>query len=243
MTTEDSLKNNQLTETKLVDCECLKSSQFSETKLADSSSLNSGQLNEEKLIGGNGQLEGRKLVGEKNRVNLSKPQIERGKAGSTKWQKASEYSRKFRLGRLMAGRQSVIFSTINPCNKEGMSGNPDVCSISPKRRAATAVVSLAGEQVDVLIDTGASVSMVNAEFVRNRRMTMNEPPRNIALKVANNKTMVVNGTTRINFELGSTRIQHEFSVAEGLIHNIILGCDVLRKANVDILLSKGLPGN
>jgi len=69
--------------------------------------------------------------------------------------------------------------------------------------------------------------LVNADFARNRKMLIKKRPSEVIFRVANNKTIEVSGATELEVKLGGTPIHHEYVVAEGLVHNIILGADVL----------------
>ncbi len=159
--------------------------------------------------------------------------------GSWRWRLASgclaaKKARTWRLREGYIGSEQII--GINAVYLE--EGVESVCKVSA-RKSTTVSIKLAQEEVEALVDSGATVSMVSAEFARSRQLLLDKAPPNMRFKAANSKTIEVCGTTILEFQLGGRATQSEFVVAEGLIHNVILGANILRTRKVDILFSKG----
>ncbi len=173
--------------------------------------------------------------------SAAKPVVE---GSSDKWYRLSNGVKSQRARRWKVDGQSMgcvplmAYDTLSPVKLKDPVFDWDVCSVSSVKSAAIAEVSLANEQVEVLIDTGASVSLINADFARSRNLLVKNPMGGVTLRVANNRTVEVIGTTKLEVRLGKTPILHEYVVVESLIHNVILGADMLRRESIDILFSE-----
>jgi len=91
-----------------------------------------------------------------DRVNT---QVKTTTKQDTSWNRLGNSLRTSRTSRRkgVSGRQCVSFSVVDPLEKCKLGFDRDLCSISSRNGTATAVVSLAGEQIQILINTGASV--------------------------------------------------------------------------------------
>lgn len=96
---------------------------------------------------------------------------------------------------------------------------------------------LGGLEIDILVDTGAAVSLVSERVYRKINMKLTEGHDNIV--GACGEPMFVLGQANCALKLGRQTIGHNFYIVRDLNYECLLGVDFLRKYKCDILLSKG----
>nr|CAD7263765.1 unnamed protein product [Timema shepardi] len=95
------------------------------------------------------------------------------------------------------------------------------------------------EPIDLLIDTGAAVSLID-EKVWQRASNVKLQPTNRSVINASGDHMTVLGTVSVPVRIGSYFVTQEMIVAKGLTQMCLIGTDFLRRNKCDVLLSKGI---
>nr|CAD7570824.1 unnamed protein product [Timema californicum] len=95
------------------------------------------------------------------------------------------------------------------------------------------------EPIDLLIDTGAAVSLID-EKVWQRASNGKLQPTNRSVINASGDHMTVLGTVSVPVRIGSYFVTQEMIVAKGLTQMCLIGTDFLRRNKCDVLLSKGI---
>ena len=83
---------------------------------------------------------------------------------------------------------------------------------------------VAGHACQIVVDTGATHTIVRADLVPAWRLS--EPPGNYIITTAGGETMRVSGETLVDIEIGSKKIRHKVFVAN-IIDPVILGMDFM----------------
>nr|CAD7407599.1 unnamed protein product [Timema cristinae] len=100
-------------------------------------------------------------------------------------------------------------------------------------------VKLWDEPIDILIDTGAAVSLID-EKVWRRASNGKLQPTNRSVINASGDNMTVLGTVSVPVRIGSYFVTQEIIVAKGLTQMCLIDTDFLRRNKCDVLLSKGI---
>lgn len=96
---------------------------------------------------------------------------------------------------------------------------------------------LAGLEINILVDTGAAVSLVSETVFRKVNIKITEGRDNIV--GACGEPMFVLGQASCVLKLGRQTINHNFYIVRDLHYECLLGVDFLKKNQCDILLSEG----
>ena len=88
-----------------------------------------------------------------------------------------------------------------------------------------------GTEVSILVDSGASVSLISADFRMSVPALRNRPLRKdyIDSRAVNGQLLDTLGTVMVTFRLGPTCCQHSFNVLRESTQCVLLGLDFLTK--------------
>ena len=89
-------------------------------------------------------------------------------------------------------------------------------------------------EINFLIDTGASITVINNNNVYLNEIVPLETDINI--EAANNTSLNIVGKSLVEIKIGVIKIMHECIIVEGICSPILLGMDVLRKLKVIVNL-------
>ena len=88
--------------------------------------------------------------------------------------------------------------------------------------------------VNLLIDTGASISLVNTRLI-DQLNAMNEVvPTSSLIAGLGNKIIPVRGEIKLPINFGNMQISHTYVVCDNLEYEYLLGVDLLRKFEIKI---------
>lgn len=87
-----------------------------------------------------------------------------------------------------------------------------------------------GTEVTILVDSGATVSLISADFRMSVPALRNRPLKNnyIDSRAVNGQMLDTLGTIEVTFRLGPTCWQHTFHVLRESTQSVLLGLDFLR---------------
>ena len=91
-------------------------------------------------------------------------------------------------------------------------------------------------QLNILLDSGASCSVIRREYVAPKDLY---PPGNIRLTNADGRELAPLGTTTLRVNLGNLEADQSFTVVENLSAPAILGCDFLKRVGIVIRMHAG----
>ena len=88
-----------------------------------------------------------------------------------------------------------------------------------------------GAEVPILVDSGASVSLISADFRMSVPALRNRPLKNnyIDSRAVNGQMLDTLGTSEVTFRLGPTCWQHTFHVLRESTQCVLLGLDFLAR--------------
>ena len=95
----------------------------------------------------------------------------------------------------------------------------------------TCPVHIGKQRFRALLDTGATVSLVSASVLHNKK---NIIPTSIHLKTVSGQRLEVLGQVHLNVKIGITTIKHWFYVVENIENSVILGFDFISKNNAQL---------
>ena len=96
-----------------------------------------------------------------------------------------------------------------------------------------------GHQLDILLDSGASCSVIRSEYVPPKDL---DPLCDIRLTNADGRELLPLGTTTMRVNLGNLEVDQNFTVVKSLSEPAILGCDFLKREGMVIDFQKMLSG-
>ena len=109
-----------------------------------------------------------------------------------------------------------------------------------KSGAAITMVTINGDDLPALIDTGAVSSMLSEDFVKENRLQIKELDSNIRFSAAGKTSLIVLGTVELRFAIGTTEFLENFYVTRNLAHRVLIGgdlflygCKILNKRTSD----------
>lgn len=106
-----------------------------------------------------------------------------------------------------------------------------------KSGAAITMVTINGDDLPALIDTGAVSSMLSEDFVKENRLQIKELDSNIRFSAAGKTSLIVLGTVELRFSIGTTEFLENFYVTRNLAHRVLIGGDIFWKHNMDVKFS------
>ena len=106
-----------------------------------------------------------------------------------------------------------------------------------KSKAAYIQGKVNDHHLDILLDSGASCSVMRDEYVTPTNL---DPPQDIRLTNADGREITTLGTTTAIVILGNLEINHKFTVVRELAAPAILGCDFLKKQSIVIDFQKNI---
>jgi len=89
-----------------------------------------------------------------------------------------------------------------------------------------------------VLDTGAAVSCLSANFVQKNKMRINKNSKKHPLYTADGRTLCIIGHLSVCIGLDDYKVQHDFYVGERLNHSAIFGIDFLQMTGCHIDLYK-----
>ena len=92
--------------------------------------------------------------------------------------------------------------------------------------------------VNLLIDTGASISFVNSIFVRVNNLSQQVRPTKTMISGLGKKIIPVQGEITLPVLLGNCEVDHVFIVCDKLDNEFLIGIDVLKKIGATIDLPR-----
>ena len=101
--------------------------------------------------------------------------------------------------------------------------------------AAIATLSINKREEKVLIDSGASTSMISEELAKSLDATYEAVEDRIIWRTAGKTRLTVLGKTEVLIRIGEKIIQESVLVTRDLSHRAILGVDIMRKHKMSIL--------
>lgn len=106
-----------------------------------------------------------------------------------------------------------------------------------KSKVAYTQAKVNDHNIEVLLDSGASCSVIRKEYVNPKDMT---PLYNIKLVNADGREITPLGTIIMKVNLGNLVTDQSFTVVENLSAPAILGCDFLTKVGMIIDFQRGM---
>ena len=93
-----------------------------------------------------------------------------------------------------------------------------------------------GVPANLLVDTGAGISLVNAKFVKHFNFMEQVRPTNIKIAGLDKKVVPVEGEISLPVSLGNCLINHTFVLCDQLDNEFLIGMDILTKiqARIDL---------
>ena len=83
--------------------------------------------------------------------------------------------------------------------------------------------------INVLIDTGASVSLISTRMVEQLDIISNTTPTSIKVAGLSKKLLPMRGEIKLPISISNTQIEHKFVVCDLITEDILAGNDVLEK--------------
>lgn len=111
--------------------------------------------------------------------------------------------------------------------------SPQKCELSPFIN-----INYKNQDIPVLLDSGASVSIISCDFGRQNHINI-ELCDDVILTAINCASLSIVGKTCINFLIEKVLYTQSFIVVQNISQNMILGQDFLKKNNAIIDFSKG----
>lgn len=107
----------------------------------------------------------------------------------------------------------------------------DVITVATiKSRLAVAPGKLCDTVVEVMLDSGSSVSLVQQCILsRTRGWTSTDTPKGLRLVTASGENLPIEDYVRARVKIGELDIAHDFVVVKSLVTHVILGVDFLHK--------------
>jgi hypothetical protein len=102
------------------------------------------------------------------------------------------------------------------------------------------LVTIGGEQVGALIDTGAAISLIERRVARKLEVPLIRLKEYVVIESILGEKMSVKGTINVSIRLGTRYISHRFYVVGGIRQKMILGRDFLNKNRVTIYCGEKL---
>ena len=87
---------------------------------------------------------------------------------------------------------------------------------------------------NLLVDTGASISLVNTRLIDQLNAMHEVVPTSILIAGLENKIIPVRGEIKLLIQIGKMQISHNFVICDSLENEFLLGIDVLRKFEIKI---------
>ena len=113
---------------------------------------------------------------------------------------------------------------------------PSISICSDTRLAAYVTGKVNGFDTNMLLDSGASCSVIHSEYVLSREV---KPISSTTLTNADGTELSLKGTTTVPVILNSLDTPHPFIVVDHLSAPVILGCDFLSKHGVTLDFREG----
>ena len=88
--------------------------------------------------------------------------------------------------------------------------------------------------INVLIDTGASVSLISTRMVEQLDIISNTTPTSIKVAGLSKKLLPMRGEIKLPISISNTQIEHKFVVCDLITEDILAGNDVLEKIGAQI---------
>ena len=88
------------------------------------------------------------------------------------------------------------------------------------------------KEVDMLVDSGSSISLIQESVATAYSKEIKRPPKRLELISADGKEMPVIGCITLPLCLDKLQLTHDFLVVHSLIAPVILGVDFLQKYNL-----------
>ena len=98
----------------------------------------------------------------------------------------------------------------------------------------------------MLLDTGASVSLVSVRLVDILNLNGNIKPTNFLITGLGNKVIPMRGQITLPLTLGTTKVNHTFVVSDNINSEFLIGMDVINKLDMVINVSErkvSMPNN
>jgi len=101
-------------------------------------------------------------------------------------------------------------------------------------RSSAAVVKgfLAQKEVDMMVDSGSSVSLIEESVARAYVTKTEAPPKGLQMISAKGKEIHVLGSITLPVRLAGLKVSHSFVMVQSLISPVILGIDFLQRHNL-----------
>ena len=101
-----------------------------------------------------------------------------------------------------------------------------------ERKSAVTTISLEGQSIEALVDTGAARCCINEEIFRTIPGTRLEPCHNLRIKTATGTPLMVMGIAALSFMVGQAPFVYNFLVCRNLKRKAILGIDFMRQNKI-----------
>ncbi len=96
----------------------------------------------------------------------------------------------------------------------------------------TCPINIDKQKFRALLDTGATVSIISDQSVKNKQNKI--IPSSVNLKTVSGQHLKVLGQIFLKVKLGTTSVSHWFHVVKGITNSLILGFDFISKNNVQL---------
>ncbi len=117
-------------------------------------------------------------------------------------------------------------STLNAREEEHL---PAISEVTPQAKSAHAGGIVNGHRVEILLDSGASCSVIRADLVLSHDIV---PMRSLTLVNADGHSLTPLGTSVATISMGNFKTEQALVVAKDLSAPVILGCDFLTRNGV-----------
>ena len=95
--------------------------------------------------------------------------------------------------------------------------------------ATTTVGIIGGVQVEMMLDSGSSISLVRSDILSQTNITRIQAPRQIQLRTASGAELPIVDHGRMQVTLGELNLWHDFAIVDSLVVPVILGVDFLQE--------------
>ena len=95
--------------------------------------------------------------------------------------------------------------------------------------ATTTVGMIGGVQVEMMLDSGSSISLVRSDILSQTNITRIQAPRQIQLRTASGAELPIVDHGRMQVTLGELNLWHDFAIVDSLVVPVILGVDFLQE--------------
>ena len=149
---------------------------------------------------------------------------------------------------LTGGNQETLANTTRPGVNAVQAKNDNPFAEFGRSDLPTYPVRIEGAPpVTCLFDTGAKVSLMSGDFVRQLSVQMEEAGEELrlraaptlALYAADGNALTIAGCVEVTMRVGEMSTQQLFVVTDGLIFSVLLGCDFMWRTGADISFKGG----